>query len=40
MADPFCRKTFPWGREDEELTEKMREQSLKRRNSPRPAHGR
>ena len=34
MADPFCRKTFPWGREDEELTEKMREQSLKRRNSP------
>ena len=34
MADPFCRKTFPWGREDEELTQKMREQSLKRRNSP------
>ena len=34
MADPFCRKTFPWGREDEELTEKMREQSLKRRSSP------
>ena len=26
MADPFCRKAFPWGREDEELTEKMREQ--------------
>lgn len=34
MADPFCRKTFPWEREDRELTEKMREQSLRRRRSP------
>ena len=34
MADPFCRKTFPWGREDSDLTGKLREQSLRRRRSP------
>ena len=33
MADPFCRRTFPWGREDADLTEKMREPSLRRRES-------
>ena len=23
-GDPFCRRTFPWGREDKELTERIR----------------
>ena len=40
MADPFCRKTFPWGREDEELTEKNARAVAQAPQLPRPAHGR
>jgi len=33
MADPFCRRAYPWGREDKELVERFREIAQKRRAS-------
>ncbi len=33
-ADPFCRGTFPWGREDQELQEQVQALLLQRRQSP------
>ena len=33
-ADPFCRGTFPWGREDKDLTGSVRELLRGRRQSP------
>ncbi len=33
MSDPYCRGTYPWGREDEALIEAFREAALRRRNS-------
>lgn len=33
MADPFCRKAFPWGREDAQLQETIRAQAMRRRES-------
>ena len=33
MSDPYCRGTYPWGREDQELIEAFREASLRRRSS-------
>ena len=33
MSDPYCRGTYPWGREDQELVEAFREASLRRRKS-------
>lgn len=33
MADPFCRRAYPWGREDAQLLEQMRAASLARRDS-------
>lgn len=33
MSDPYCRGTYPWGREDRELLEGFRECALRRRNS-------
>lgn len=34
MSDPFCRGTYPWGREDEPLIEAFREAAMRRRSSP------
>ncbi len=33
MSDPYCRGTYPWGREDQELLEAFRECALRRRAS-------
>ena len=33
MSDPFCRGTYPWGREDGELVEAFREAMLRRTGS-------
>ena len=33
-SDPFCRGTFPWGRENRELQQKIREILWQRRRSP------
>lgn len=33
MADPFCRKAYPWGQEDQALMAAMRAPILERRNS-------
>ncbi|MBQ3080242.1 MAG: glycoside hydrolase family 13 protein [Clostridia bacterium] len=32
MGDPFCRMPYPWGKEDEELRERIREINMKRVN--------
>ena len=34
MSDPYCRGTYPWGREDQELLEAFRSASLRRMDSP------
>ena len=33
MSDPYCRGTYPWGREDEALIAAFRETALRRRGS-------
>jgi len=33
MTDPYCRGTYPWGKEDKEMLEAFRKASLRRMNS-------